>query len=136
MSRRWPVFGLTVTGPGVAERWVPMTRDPFVIGRGVQVDLRMDGAGVWDRHVGFEMDRGEGLVARCQEGAVVMVEGRPSERHRVRNGDELMVGAFRVRVSLAPARRRSVNLWEGLFWSVFLGVVVGQVGWGWWLVQG
>lgn len=136
LSRRLPVFALTVSGPGCGERWLPITQDRFVVGRGAQANLRVEGAGVWDRHLSFEIDRAEGLIARCEEGAMAMVEGRPIQRHRVRNGDELTLGAFRVRISLAPTRRRSVGMWEAFFWMVFAGMLAAQVGVGWWLFRG
>jgi len=117
---------------------VPVDRSPFLIGRGSECALRLEVPGVWERHLTLEVEPGEGLIASAQAGALTRVRGREGElsRARVRQGEELEVGAAVIRVLLAPVRRRWQGFWEWVLWGTFGVVGLVQVVLLGWLLGG
>lgn len=105
---------------------VPITRYPFQVGRSADADLRVPSPGVWDRHLQFDLESPEGLIVACHEGALATVGSEPIQRRRLRNGDEITIGSLTLQVYLAPVLRRSLALWEVLFWILMVLVAVAQ----------
>jgi hypothetical protein len=69
---------------------------------------------------------GEGLVVSVEKGAIATLDDRPVERHRLRHGEELRVGAVRIQFVVSPPARRSLVAWELALWVLLAGVVVAQ----------
>jgi hypothetical protein len=112
-----------------------MARFPFQIGRATDSDLRLQAPGLWDRHLRFDLESSEGLVATCQEGALATVASEGFQRRRLRNGDEITVGSVLIQVYLAPVLRRSLGVWEFFFWVVMGAVALAQLALGYALLN-
>ncbi|MBL9137931.1 MAG: FHA domain-containing protein [Verrucomicrobiales bacterium] len=120
------LFRLRVLEKGREPQVVPIGRYPFQVGRGSDVDLRLQSPGVWDRHLEFELQPQEGLLVQCQQGALATIGSESVERRRLRNGDEIRIGDLTLQVYLAPVVRRSLAVWEVLFWTVMVIVALAQ----------
>lgn len=120
------LFNLRVVEKGREPQIVSMTRFPFQVGRAADSDLRLQSPGLWDRHLRFDVESGEGLVVTCQEGALATVASEGIQRRRLRNGDEITVGGLLIQIYLAPVLRRSLGVWEFLFWTVMVAVALAQ----------
>lgn len=57
------------------------------------------------------------------EGALARIEGKPFQRHRLKNGDQIDIGNQLLRFVLSPVRRKSLVFWSVAFW-ILLGVLV------------
>lgn len=121
------LFTLTIRQPGCEEQVVRIERFPFLVGRSPDASLRLEAPGVWDRHLAFEIDRDEGVVARAGDSALVTIDGRRLEKQKVRNGDLMTLGAVTLQVVLTPLTRRHLGLWEFTIWTVFVAVAAAQV---------
>jgi hypothetical protein len=97
-------------------------RFPCLIGRCSAADVRLEQAGVWDRHLQLELTPEQDITAAVLPGALAMLNGERLERTPLRNGDIIDLGAARIQFWLAPTRQRSVLLRERLTW-VGLGLV-------------
>lgn len=94
-------------------------RFPFQAGRSPDSGLLLDDAGVWDRHLVFNVHRGSSVVLNVQANALATVNGAPAQTAALRNGDIVEFGAVKLRFALSPAPQRSqrwreVALWVGL----------------------
>ena len=114
---------------------IAFRRFPFVIGRAVNADARLEDAGVWDRHCEIRFRRGEGFQFAVQAGAAMRVNGEPVENGILRNGDLLELGSVQLRFWLARSRQRSLRLRERLTWSALAALFVAQAAIIWWLLR-
>ncbi len=130
------LFQLSVQVPGARRIVVDLVPLPFLVGRHPQASLVLTAAGVWDRHLRFDLDAGEGLVMTSEAGALVSRLGEVVERYRVRNGDELQAGAARLQVVVAAPERRSLVFWEVILWSLLAVVLATQIAAAAWLLRG
>lgn len=89
---------------------------PVSIGRSAGCEVRLEAAGVWDRHaeVGFDVE--EGFILRGQAGAPTRVNGEPVQQYRLRNGDVIEFGSVKLQCWLAEVKRRDQFWREKLFW--------------------
>jgi hypothetical protein len=117
------LFQVVIQGPGEGQRIVDIPRTPWVIGRVSGAGLPLTGPGVFDRHLTVRSDPVEGWFVEVGEGALARIEGRPFQRHRLKNGDQIDVGNQLLRFVLSPVRRKSLVSWSLAFW-VLLGVMV------------
>ncbi len=106
--------------------WVTR-RFPVRIGRLHNCHLQLEDPGVWDNHLELTLDRKEGFQLVAGRGAVVTVNREPVTSARLRNGDEVEIGAVRMRFSLAETRLRGLRLREAFVWMLILSVSLGQV---------
>jgi pSer/pThr/pTyr-binding forkhead associated (FHA) protein len=110
-------------------------RFPCLIGRCSGADVRLEQAGVWDRHLELKLDPQQGIAATVLPGALATLNGEPFDRHRLRNGDVIEFGGAKIQFWLAPTRQRSFVLRERLTW-VALGVLcAGQIALIYYLLQ-
>lgn len=109
----------------VSRLTVPLGPDPFVIGRASDASLVLDEPGIWPRHLSLDLAPGEGLVVSVEK-VIATLEDRPVERHRLRHGEEMRIGAFRIQFLVSPPARRSLVAWEVALWLVLAGVVLAQ----------
>ena len=110
-------------------------RFPVRIGRASNATLKLDDAGVWDRHSEIDFDLDEGYLLLTQPGALTSVNGQSIERALLHNGDTIDVGSVRIQFSLAPVRQRGLRFREWLVWATIAGVSLGQVALVYWLLQ-
>ncbi len=120
------LFQVVVRGPGDPPQVVDVPRFPWVIGRSRDCGLVLARPGIFDRHLTLNAVAGEGLVVEVFPGALAWVGEQEVVRHRIRHGEVVRLGTVSLGFVLAPARRRSLRVWEWLFWGVFAAMVVVQ----------
>ena len=107
---------------------------PIRAGRGADLDLTLDEAGVWQRH--FLIDwSSQGLVLEVEPQALLNVNDAPVQRAFLRNGDIITLGALKIRFSLSPVRQTSLALREWLTWIALGALCLGQVALVYWLIR-
>jgi hypothetical protein len=107
-------------------------RFPFLVGRGAQAQLRLEDAGVWDRHLQIDFRRGEGFTFQAESTALTLVNGVAAESGIVRNGDLIELGSVQMRFWLAKSEQRSLRLREALTWAslfVLFGAQIALICW-------
>jgi predicted component of type VI protein secretion system len=100
---------------------------PFRLGRGAAADLRLEEDGVWERHAELALDASGGFVLSAQSEALVAVNGRPCLEAVLRNGDEMDLGALKLRFWIGPTRQRSLRFREWLTWVAVAAVTAAQL---------
>lgn len=100
---------------------------PFRLGRATSADLRLEEDGVWDRHAELALDAAAGFVLSAQSEALVSVNGRPCREAALKNGDELDLGALKLRFWIGPTRQRSLRFREWATWMAFLLITAAQL---------
>lgn len=105
----------------------PARHFPFYIGRSPASDLRVEEAGIWDEHVSLSFDPAAGIVMRTQGEALASVNGKPCREMVLRNGDELDIGALKIRFWLGATRQKSQQLREWLTWAAFVAIAAAQL---------
>jgi hypothetical protein len=102
-------------------------RFPFQLGRAASADLRLEEDGVWERHAELTLDAATGFVLSAHTEALVAVNGHPCRESVLRNGDEMDLGALKLRFWIGPTRQRSLRLREWLTWAGFVAIAAVQV---------
>ena len=100
---------------------------PFRLGRAASADLRLEEDGVWDQHAELALDAAAGFVLSAQSEALLAVNSRPCRKAVLRNGDEMDLGALKLRFWIGPTRQRSLRWREWLTWSAFVLITAGQL---------
>ncbi len=100
---------------------------PFRLGRAASADLRLEEDGVWDQHAELALDAGGNFVLNAQSDALMTVNSRPCREAALRNGDEMGLGALRLRFWIGPTRQRSLRVREWLTWTGFLLIAAAQL---------
>ena len=101
-------------------------RFPVRVGRGADMDLRLEEDGVWDNHFQLDLDAETGFNIVVPPGVLLSVNQQPVQAARLRNSDIITAGAVQLSFRLSPTRQRSLRLREWLVWAVLLAVTVGQ----------
>lgn len=89
---------------------------PVNIGRTAACEVRLEAAGVWDRHAEVVFDVEEGFILNGHEGALTRVNGETIQQHRLRNGDVIEIGSVKLQCWLAEVKRRNQAWREKLVW--------------------
>lgn len=110
-------------------------RFPVRIGRSAGSDFRLEEAGVWDEHLQIVLDPTVGFQLQVHPNALVTVNGQPVQNAVLRNGDQIELGAVKLRFWLSEARQRALGFSESLVWTILLGVSLGQIALIYWLLQ-
>lgn len=100
---------------------------PFRLGRGAGSNLRLEEPGVWDSHAELSLDAARSFVLRAQSEALLAVNGRPCRETMLHNGDEIDLGALKLRFWIGPTRQRSLQLRECLVWSTLALITLAQL---------
>jgi hypothetical protein len=100
---------------------------PFRLGRAASADLRLEEDGVWERHAELALDATMRFVLSAQSEALVSVNGRPCRQAVLRNGDEMDLGALKLRFWIGPTRQRSLRWREWLTWTAFVLITTAQL---------
>jgi pSer/pThr/pTyr-binding forkhead associated (FHA) protein len=101
---------------------VAISQFPFVVGRGAEDDLRIEEAGVWERHLQLDFVPKEGFTLAVLPAANASLNGQPVEQCLLKNGDIIEAGAVKLQFWLAPVRQVSLAGREVLTW-VFVGLL-------------
>jgi predicted component of type VI protein secretion system len=110
-------------------------RFPVRIGRAKAADLEVDEDGVWDQHLQLDFHATDGFCIAALSGGLVRVNGQPIERTVLRNGDEIELGALKLRFWLSESRQAGLRVREYLTWAVIASLTLGQVGLIYWLLR-
>jgi hypothetical protein len=102
-------------------------RFPFKIGRSASADLRLEEDGVWDQHLELAFVASTGFVLNTHPNALAAINGRAFREAVLRNGDELAIGALRIRFWLGETTQASLRLREWLTWAAFALITAGQL---------
>jgi predicted component of type VI protein secretion system len=108
---------------------------PFRIGRGAEADLPLDEAGVWERHVQIEFQRGKGFAFTTNSQAVTLVNGMRVENGLLRNGDLIELGSMQLRFWLARSKQKSLRFREAFTWTAFFALFGAQIALIYWLLN-
>lgn len=100
---------------------------PFTVGRGAEADFQSNDAGVWDRHLSIQFQRGAGYVFAAQPDALVLVNGERAETGLLRNGDLIELGSMRLRFWLARTRQNSLRWREVITWAALFALFAAQI---------
>ena len=100
---------------------------PFRIGRDASAHLRLEENGVWDRHAELAFNPATGIVLTAGSEGLISVNGKPCRETVLRNGDEMDLGALKLRFWLGPTRQRGFLWREWLTWLALAALTAGQV---------
>jgi len=101
-------------------------RFPFQIGRGAGANLRLEDAGVWDRHLELSLTP-EGFFLQLETKATAMINGDVIRHQRLRNGDLIELGAVKMQFWLSETRQSSLRLREILSWLALGFLALSEV---------
>ena len=101
-------------------------RFPFRIGRSPGNDLKLDDAGVWDRHLTLEFGKSEGVTMSAAPDAFAAVNEQPVTTARLRNGDIISFGSAKIQFWLAAPRQHGLRLREFSVWLLIATVTAFQ----------
>jgi pSer/pThr/pTyr-binding forkhead associated (FHA) protein len=121
-----------LSGRTAGTKWTAR-RFPVRIGREQGMDLRLEDPGVWDKHLELALIPTQGFVLQAQPDAMVMLNGQPVNHALLKNGDQVEMGAVKLRFWLSEARQRGLTLREAFFWIIVAAVSLGQVALIYWL---
>ncbi len=102
-------------------------RFPFRMGRSAAADLQLEEDGVWDQHLELAFVPATGFVLTTHPDALAAINGHPFRKAVLRNGDELAIGALRIRFWLGQTTQASLKLREWLTWAAFALITAGQL---------
>ena len=100
---------------------------PFHVGRAAENDLCLDEAGVWDKHLTLEFQKGEGFALETTAETSVTINEHPQKSARLHNGDIISFGSAKIQFWLAPARLRGLRTREISVWSLLAVVTAVQL---------
>ena len=110
-------------------------RFPFHIGRANGNHLRLDEAGVWDKHLALGFQKKEGFTLETVTEALATVNGQPQKCTRLANGDIISFGSAKIQFWLAPPKLRGLHLREAFAWTLLAMVTAIQLVLIYWLVR-
>ena len=123
---------LQILSGKLAGRDIVVRHFPLVVGRAASADVRLEDAGVWERHLQIAFKRGAGFEFSTQESAMTLVNGAKVSGGLLKNGDLIEVGGVQLRFWLARSEQRSLRLREVLTWTslfVLPGVQLALIYW-------
>ena len=106
------------------------TEFPLLIGRSSQAQVRLHSPGVWEEHARVYLAESSRYpnqhryVLQAVGQSLVSINGEIISDKELAIGDEILVGAARLTVSLAPPAQKRLALHEWLVWGLLLLVVV------------
>ena len=101
----------------------------FLIGRSAQAQLRLDSAGVWEEHARVSLAESSRYpnqhryIIEALGESIVSINGQIITAKELAIGDEILLGAARLTVSLAPPNQKKLVLQEWFVWCLLLLVV-------------
>jgi predicted component of type VI protein secretion system len=121
-----------LTGRKAGVSWAAR-RFPVRIGRSASADLQLDEEGVWDEHVEVHFRPRDGFYLETLAEALASVNGQPAQEARLRNGDEVSLGAIKLQFWLGQTEQASLRLREAFTWAAIAALCLGQVALIYWL---
>jgi hypothetical protein len=106
---------------------------PCLIGRAVGAQLRLDDAGVWDRHLELALKFPDGFELRLLDGALARVNGEAFLSRRLRNGDVIDLGGAKLQFWLGEVAQPGLRGREMFVWLALAALTLAQAGLIFWL---
>jgi pSer/pThr/pTyr-binding forkhead associated (FHA) protein len=100
---------------------------PYTIGRARTDNLRLEDAGVWDKHLTFSYDPDEGLLLQHNPKALAMLNKETFEKARLKAGDIIEFGATRIQFWLSEMEPRNLKIRERLTWAALIALALAQI---------
>jgi len=100
---------------------------PIRINRSPTADLRLEEAGVWDRHLTLSFDQAAGIELDVAPSAIAAVNGQPVQRAILHNGDCIEAGSAKILFWLSETRQAGLRMREWLAWGVLITVTGSQI---------
>jgi pSer/pThr/pTyr-binding forkhead associated (FHA) protein len=123
-----------LSGKKAGAAWVAR-RFPVRIGRDAGADLQLEEDGVWDRHLQIEFSRADGFVMQARPETAAIVNGQPTARAVLHNGDAIELGSLKLQFWLSENRQTGLAVREWLTWIGIAAISLGQVGLVYWLLR-
>jgi pSer/pThr/pTyr-binding forkhead associated (FHA) protein len=101
-------------------------RFPVRVGRGADMDLRLEEDGVWENHFQLDLDAQTGFHLIATPGVILSVNQTPVQSVRLRNSDIITAGAVQLSFRLSPTRQPRLRLQEWFVWGLVVVVTVAQ----------
>ena len=90
---------VTVTTSGADPRTYELNKPRFVLGRDPAADIHLDNGAVSKQHCEIVRE-GDGFIARdLKSSNKTFVNGNEIQEHKLQNGDELVIGLFKIKFS-------------------------------------
>jgi pSer/pThr/pTyr-binding forkhead associated (FHA) protein len=112
-----------------------LRRFPAFVGRGASSDLRLEEAGVWERHLEIHLDGRRGFFVKTHSEGIAFLNGTRIEEEALRNGDLIEFGSAKLQFWLGEMPQRSFRLRECCTWAGLAILSAGQLGLIYWLLQ-
>lgn len=100
---------------------------PIRLGRRPGLDIVLPDAGVFDLHAEIGMDAEGWYTLRPAGPAIVSVNDRPVQQHRLRNGDVMGLGSTKFQFSIRTAPQKSMRRYEYAVWTLIAAMLVGAL---------
>ena len=113
-----------------AGQTVLATHFPWTIGRAQAADLRLEEAGVWERHLEVQLKSNQGFQLHLLPNALAGLNGSIFEDAALRNGDLIELGPVKVQFWLSETRQQNFQGREWLTWIGLGALSIGQI----WLI--
>lgn len=107
---------------------------PCTLGRSAGDGIRIEEPGIWERHLTFTFEAGQGVTVTRHSEAMAVVNDKSIDSHRLQPGDFIDLGALKLRFWLSPVELRREGWRENLLWIIIGLVVVVQIGLLFWLL--
>ena len=104
-----------------------VTNFPYTIGRARADSLRLEDAGVWDKHLKVSYDPDEGFLLQHNPKALAMLNKETFEKARLKAGDIIEFGATRIQFWLSEMEPRNLRNRERLTWAALIALALAQV---------
>ena len=118
---------LEILGRGGSSSRHPIESFPCLIGRAADCGVRLDEAGVWDRHASLAQEEDLGFCLTAAGDGSLTINGEPARAGRLKNGDTFELGAVAIRFWMSPTRPKSHRSGDIIFWSIIGLVVVTMI---------
>lgn len=102
-------------------------RFPVRVGRGREMDLRLEDDGVWENHFRLDLDPQTGFNLTASSGVLLSVNHTQMQTARLRNSDVITAGAVQISFRLSPTRQSNLRLREWFVWALLMAVTTGQL---------
>ena len=105
---------------------------PLTIGRSAHAGLRLNSAGVWEQHARIFLANSSAFpgqqrfIIESLGQTIVSINGSILPTKELSVGDEILIGATRLTVGLAPARQKKFSVHDFCFGLLLFLVVITE----------
>lgn len=108
---------------------------PFSVGRSTQSHLRLEDAGVWERHLEFTVRPNEGFVLTTSPETSTLLNSERIQSAVLRNGDIIDAGSVKIRFGMSPTHQSTLKMREMATWLALAALCFAQVALIYWLTD-